>query len=86
MKLYALYHPGSDHGRLVEEFVHDFERTKGVPIKLVSLETRDGAATATLYGIMQYPAILAVKEDDHQLVKHWEGAPLPTMNEVAGYC
>jgi len=65
--------------------VHDFEHIKGTPIKAVSLETRDGAAMATLYGVERYPAILAVKEDDHVLVKHWEGLPLPTMNEVDGY-
>lgn len=85
MKLYALYHPNSEHGRLVEEYSHDYERSRGRPIKLVSLETREGAAMASLYDVVQYPALLVTKEDDHLLVKHWEGVPFPTMDEVAGY-
>jgi hypothetical protein len=85
MKLLALYHPNSEHGRMVEEYAHDFEKTRGVVINLASLETREGAATASLYGVVQYPALLVIKEDDHLLVKHWEGVPWPTMDEVAGY-
>lgn len=69
---------------MVEEYAHDFEHFKGTPIELVSLETRQGADTAALYAIMQYPALL-VRRDNGDLIKHWEGEPLPLMNEVAGY-
>ncbi len=84
MKIYILYHPNSEHARAVEEYAHDYQASRGKSIELVSLETRDGATLAKLYDIVNYPAIIATR-DDRQLLKHWEGAPLPLMEEVDGY-
>lgn len=84
MKASILYHPESEFARMVEEYAHDFERQKGTVIELISLETRQGADLAALYEIVAYPALL-VRQDNGDLVKHWEGEPLPLMNEVAGY-
>jgi hypothetical protein len=79
-----LYRPASEFARIVEEYSHDFERTKGKTIELVSLDTREGSDLARLYGVTVYPAMLAVR-DDGQLMKDWQGPQLPLMNEVAGY-
>jgi hypothetical protein len=49
-----------------------------------SLSTRDGAATATIYDITDYPAIMALADDGRPL-NIWQGRPLPLMDEVAGY-
>lgn len=84
MKVYILYHPQSDHARTVEEFAHDFERRKNKTIELTSLETREGAAMASLYDIVGYPAIIATR-DDGQILKAWQGVPLPLMDEVSAY-
>lgn len=85
MKVLILYRPKSEHARRVEEFVHDFERHQtNRKINTLSLDTRDGAATATLYGIVSYPAFLALA-DDGQLLKSWEGENLPLMNDLAFY-
>lgn len=84
MKVVILYHPQSDHYRTVEEFARDLHKQKGKKVDLVSLETREGAATASLYDIVEYPAVLAIREDG-QLLKNWEGAMLPLMDEVAAY-
>lgn len=84
MKASILYHPESEFARMVEEYAHDFEHQKGTAIELISLETRNGADLAALYGVVQYPALL-VRRDNNDLIKHWEGEPLPLMNEVAGY-
>ncbi len=84
MKLFILYHPASEFARLVEEYAHDFERTRGKAIELFSLESPEGAEQARLYDIVQYPALLACR-DDGQLLSKWEGEQLPLMNEVAGY-
>ncbi len=84
MKISILYHPNSEYARSVEEYAHDFENQKGVAIDLKSLETKEGAYLATLYGIVQYPALLVLR-DNNDLIKNWEGVPLPIMNEVAGY-
>lgn len=84
MKISILYHPNSEHSRTVEEYAHDFEHQKGAAIELISLDTRPGAELAALYGIVQYPALL-VRRDSGELIKHYEGEPLPLMNEVAAY-
>lgn len=80
-----LYRPNSDHARVVEEFAKDFSKHHtGGKLNLVDLNTRDGSSTASLYDVMQYPAVLALT-DDGQLIKEWEGERLPLMNEVAYY-
>lgn len=80
----ALYHPQSDKARLVEEYADEFERRHSRALELVSLESVEGANLARLYDIVQYPALLAVR-DDGQLAAQWQGDPLPMMDEVAGY-
>lgn len=84
MKAVILYHPESEFARSAEEYAHDFTRSRGKTIELVSLETVEGSDMAKLYDIVRYPALLVVK-DDGQLIKNWEGEALPLMDEVAGY-
>lgn len=69
---------------MVEEYVHDFKRTRGRDIELVDLNTREGASTATLYDIMQFPCVMVMR-DDGQVIKDWQGDHLPLMSELAGY-
>lgn len=86
MKAIVLYHPSSEEARKLEEYAHDFAKRNNVEIEMVSLETRDGAATASLYDIVRYPAMLVV-DVDGRLHKEWQGAESlpPLMNELAGY-
>jgi hypothetical protein len=84
MKVVVLYHPKSDHGGIVEDFAHDYQRSRNRKLELVSLETRDGAATASLYDVTRYPAILALANDG-QVQNMWQGLPLPLMNELDQY-
>ena len=86
VKLLILYRPNSEHETEVSSFVRDFQRRyeAGRKIEMVSINTRDGAATASLYDIVSYPAVLVVG-DDGSLVSFWQGMPLPLMDEVAGY-
>lgn len=84
MKVVALYHPQSDTARIVEEYSRDFERERGVALELVSLETKEGADMARLYDIVQYPAILVIR-DDGQLLGQWQGDQLPLRDEVSGF-
>jgi hypothetical protein len=65
--------------------VRDFQRQYevGRHIEMQSINTRDGAATASIYDIMSYPAILALA-DDGSVLNIWQGE-LPLMDEVAGY-
>ena len=86
MKLLILYRPNSEHEAQVESFVRDFQRRyeAGRKIEMVSLNTRDGAATASLYDVVSYPAILVIRNDG-SLANLWQGLPMPLMDEVAGY-
>ena|SRR5579871_6548156 len=84
MKAVVLYHPKSDHGGLVEDFARDYKNSRGRRLELVSLETRDGAATASLYDVTQYPAIL-ILADDGGVQSLWQGLPLPSMGEIDSY-
>lgn len=84
MRMVMLYHLESDHNRAVQEFVHDIKQIKNTDVELLSLETRDGADMARLYDIVHYPALLAVS-DNGDLIKNWEGLPLPLMDEAASY-
>ena len=85
MKVLVLYRPNSEHGRTVEEFIHDFQRRHAEErMEILNVDSRDGSAMASLYDIMQYPAVLVV-QDDGYIQRSWEGDSLPLMDEVASY-
>jgi hypothetical protein len=85
MKITVLYRPESEHGRVMDEFVHEFQhRHEDTKLEIQDIDSRDGSAMASLYDIMQYPAILALR-DDGSVLKIWEGGELPLMDEVASY-
>ena len=85
MKLLVIYRPLSEHGSAVDSFVREFSRRNpSVRVELLDIDTREGMATASLYDIMQYPGILALR-DDGSVLNAWQGSMLPLMNDVAGY-
>lgn len=84
MKVVVLYRPNSEYSRKVEDFAKELERQYQARIDLLSLDTRDGASTASLYDIMRNPAVL-VLANDGQLIKEWQGDQMPLMNEVSYY-
>jgi hypothetical protein len=80
-----LYRRRSEHATEVEQFVRDIAKSHSLQkVDLVDVDTRDGISTASLYGVMQYPAVLTLANDG-QLIKDWQGKPLPLMDEVAYY-
>lgn len=85
MRVVVLYHPRSEHAGKVEDYARDYKlRAKTKELELVSLETVQGADLAKLYGIISYPAVLAISADG-QLQKLWQGSNLPLMNELDYY-
>ncbi len=86
MKVLILYRPNSEHATTVESFVRDFEHQHDVgnKIELMSVNTREGAATASLYDVWQYPSIM-VLGDDGRMLNMWQGEQLPLMDEIAAY-
>jgi hypothetical protein len=85
MRLVILYRPESEHGRVIEDFIREYQfRNSSRQLEVVNVDTREGIATATLYDIMQYPAIM-VLQNDGQVQKMWQGNELPMIDEVASY-
>lgn len=84
MRIVVLYRPRSEHEGKVVAFVEEYKRVKKVELEKVNLDTQEGSEMARLYGITQYPAVLAITSDG-SLQKHWEGEMLPMMNELEYY-
>lgn len=80
-----LYRPNSEHSRKVEDYVKNFIRiNRDRKIDLVSLDTREGSATASIYDVVEYPAVLALS-DDGSVLRNWQGEQMPLINELAYY-
>ena len=84
MVLVALYRQNSEQARPVYEFLEMLRRRyPGRPVVELDIDTREGAAEASLYGVVRYPALL-VRTLDGRIQGMWEGEPLPLIDEVAG--
>lgn len=79
-----LYHPNSEQDSPVQAYARELKRVSGHDLQLVSLETPEGADKAQLYGVTNYPAVLAVR-DNGELMQLWQDEMLPTISEVSGY-
>jgi hypothetical protein len=79
-----LYRQNSEQARPVYEFLEILKRRyPGRPIVELDIDTREGAAEASLYDVVRYPALL-VRSLDGRIQGIWEGEPLPLIDEVAG--
>jgi hypothetical protein len=86
MKVLVLYRPNSEHGRVVEDFIRDLQqRVRDARLEVLNIDRRYGSATATLYDVVQYPAVLVLQNDGF-VSKFWQGMEVPPLlDEVAGY-
>lgn len=85
MKVLILYRPRSEAASNVEGFIRDFKmRHDTNRLEVLDVDSQDGSAKTSLYGIMNYPAILVLR-DDGSVVHSWEGEPLPLMDDIAYY-
>lgn len=75
----------AEYSRSVEEFMRDFTHQTGHTVELVDPDSVSGATFITSYGIMEYPTVLAVTENDGSVQSMWSGLPLPTISEVSYY-
>lgn len=85
MKIVVLYRPNSEHARVVEDFIHDFQsRHLGQKLEVLNVDSREGTATASMYDVMKYPAIMVIQNDGY-VQKIWQDDLLPLIDEVAAY-
>ena len=82
MKLTIIYRDNSDHARAVYEFVEMLRRKyPGKTARLLDIDTREGAAEASLRGVMQYPALVLTTYEG-RVDEMWQGLPMPTIDTV----
>lgn len=85
MKVLIFYRPQSEHSRMVETYIRDFQKTHpGQQVEVVNVDSPRGTSLVELYDIVQYPSIM-VTQDDGVMQKFWLGEPLPLMDELASY-
>jgi len=84
MRVAVLYRSNSEHERSVLEFEREYQYRTGRSFIMYDVNTRDGAAMASLYDVMRYPSVLALA-DDGQMLQLWDGEQLPLINEVSYY-
>ena len=85
MRLIILYRPNSEHERATQDFIREYQvRHQADHLEVINVDSREGIATATLYDVVQYPAILVLEADGY-VQKTWQGPDLPLMEEVAAY-
>jgi hypothetical protein len=83
-KVTVLYRGDSEQVRQVTDFDHEYAKRTGRHLSIQDTNTKDGTALAELYGIMQFPAVLATA-DDGTMLQLWQGEVLPLINEVMYY-
>ncbi len=86
MRIIVLYRPDSEHARVVEEYIRDFQRFHpGQKLETFNIDSIEGSHASQLYGVMEFPAIVAASNDG-TLQQVWMGADkLPLMNDLAYY-
>jgi hypothetical protein len=84
MRVIAVYKDNYDYTRTVTEFLHDVDRRTGKALEIVDPDSVAGIQFCETYGIMQYPTILAMREDGF-MQNMWTGLPLPTTDEISYY-
>ena len=83
MKAFILYRPQSEFARRAEEYVHDFQRTRGQQLGLIDIDSVEGVAAVELYDVVDNPALLITRENG-ELINQWLGVQsFPLMNELA---
>lgn len=84
MKALLLYRPNSEHSTLVEDYLRDFKMQTGKTIETIDVDSPEGVETCRVYGIMEYPALIAT-DDDGREQNRWTGTQLPRFGEVSYY-
>lgn len=82
MRVVCIYRQGEDYTGKVEDWLEDFYRQTGRHLEIVNPDA--DSRFCELHDVTSYPAFLALDEGGTHVAK-WQGAMLPTFNEVAFY-
>ena len=67
---------------MMEEWLTEFEHRTGIEVETIDPDSRDGAAFCGAYDVVEYPTLLAIKDEDGGVLSMWRGQTLPTFDEV----
>ncbi|MFO0970867.1 MAG: hypothetical protein U0520_00740 [Candidatus Saccharimonadales bacterium] len=85
MKTVILYRPNSEGETSVQAYIREFERETGRSIELIDSTTVSGVQVARLYDVVQFPAIIAMREDGSFIEIWQERSKWPTISELSFY-
>lgn len=85
MRAVLLWNEQTDYASEVREWLGDFEHDtgKGSKIEQMDPETMAGSDFASVYDVLQYPAVLILDDDNGRVLKMWKGTPMPQIDEVS---
>lgn len=82
MRVVCIWRRESDYGRIVEEWIHEFERRTGAEVEDINPDSREGEGLCRAYDIVEYPTILVLGENG-QALGTWRGKDLPRFDEAS---
>lgn len=82
MRVVCVWRRASDYGRMMEEWLTEFERRTGAEVESLDPDTKDGEGFCRAYDVVEYPTILALGNDGQALAE-WRGVALPTFDGVS---
>lgn len=85
MRIAILYRPETEGAGKAMDYARDFSmRYRDKKLDLINVESAEGDNMARLYGLTNYPAIVALSSDG-QLLQLWQDQQLPLMSELDAY-
>ncbi len=82
MRIVCIWRRESDYGRMVEEWITDFERQTGQEIESFDPDTSEGEALCRTYDVVEYPTLM-VLDNTGQALGIWRGKNLPLFDEIS---
>ena len=81
MRVVCVMREGEDYTRMMEDWIHEFERRTGHEIEVMNPDGREGVGFCESYDVVEYPTILALKDDGGEVAR-WQGREAPLFDEV----
>ena len=85
MKVIVVYKEGTEMVREAEEWIRIFEQVSGREVERINPDSKEGEAFCEARGIMIYPTVVTVGDEDGKVFGQWSGSPMPVVDEVLGY-
>lgn len=84
MRVVVVWRGNTEYAREVTEWMEDFRKFTGKSVESMDPDTIEGEIFVRARDIMQYPAVVVVK-DDGVVVREFKGTPLPQFEDVSYY-